>query len=105
MAKISNQEDLIPYFSCICNNILFSTKERFIIEYGSNKAKHALFSVPLSKAQALDGIFWKDFKRKYVHYDYRVLEEYEQLQTRAIYEFKTYIYMTLAFIIQLQKKS
>ena len=35
------------------------TKERVIIDYGSNKAQHALFSVPFSRGQTLDGIFLK----------------------------------------------
>ena len=39
------------------------TKERVIIDYGSNKAQHALFSVPFSRGQTLDGIFLKDFKK------------------------------------------
>ena len=38
------------------------TKERVIIDYGENKQKHALFSVPFSRAKSLDGIFLKKFK-------------------------------------------
>ena len=69
------------------------TKERVIIDYGSNKAQHALFSVPFSRGQTLDGIFLKDFKKEYVHCDYQVLEEYERLETRAPYQFQnTYLY-------------
>jgi len=52
------------------------TKERVIIDYGSNKAQHALFSVPFSRAQTLNGIFLKKIERKYVYCDYRVIEEY-----------------------------
>ena len=63
------------------------TKERVIIDYGSNKAQHELFSVLFSRGQTLDGIFLKDFKRECVHCDYRVLEEYERLETRARYQF------------------
>ena len=69
------------------------TKERVIIDYGSNKAQHALFSVPFSRGQTLDGIFLKEFKREYVHCDSRVLEEYEQLETKATYQFENiYLY-------------
>ena len=31
------------------------TKERVIIDFGPNHAKHALFSVPFSRAKTLDG--------------------------------------------------
>jgi len=69
------------------------TKERVIIDYGSNKAQHALFSVPFSRAQTLNGIFLKKIERKYVHCDYRVLEEYDRLESRATYKFdNTYLY-------------
>ena len=39
------------------------TKERVIIDYGSNHAKHALFSVPFSRAKTLEGIFFKFLER------------------------------------------
>ena len=69
------------------------TKERVIIDFGPNQAKHALFSVPFSRAKTLDGIFLKDFKREYVNCDPTVLEEYERLETRARYKFEnTYLY-------------
>ena len=69
------------------------TKERVIIDYGSNQVKHALFFVPFSRAKTLDGIFLKDFKSDYVHCDPRVLEEYQRLETTARYKFEnTYLY-------------
>ena len=52
------------------------TREWVIIDYRSNLAKHGLFSRLFSRAIHQDGIFLKDFKKEYVHYDSRVLEQY-----------------------------
>ena len=69
------------------------TKERVIINYGSNQVNHALFFVPFSRAKTLDGIFLKDFKKEYVYCDPTVLEEYQRLETTARYKFEnTYLY-------------
>ena len=69
------------------------TKERVIIDYGDNKQKHALFSVPFSRATTLDGIFLKKFKKEYVYCDPRVIQEYQRLENTAKYQFQnTYLY-------------
>ena len=69
------------------------TKEKVIIDYGLNKAKHALFSVLFSRVKTLNGIFLKKFKKKYFYCDARVIEEYEHLETRVRYKFdNTYLY-------------
>ena len=69
------------------------TKEWVIIDYMGNTKKHALFSVPFSRAKTLDGIFLKSFKNTYVDCDPRVLKEYEHLENTAQYQFvNTYLY-------------
>ena len=88
------QFPLTVAYAITCHASQGITKERVIIDYTDHrKKKHALFSVPFSRAKTLDGVFLKSFKRSYVHCDTRVLQEYERLERSAQYQFQnTYLY-------------
>merc|ERR1712115_426821 len=88
-----SQFPLVLAYAITCHASQGITKERVIIDYTGNRQKHALFSVPFSRGQTLDGIFLKSFKPQYVYCDHQVLNEYERLEKSAMYEFcNTYLY-------------
>ena len=88
-----SQFPLVVAYAITCYASQGITKERVIIDYMGNTKKHALFSVPFSRAKMLDGIFLKSFKNTYVYYDPCVLKEYERLENTAQYQFvNTYLY-------------
>ena len=88
-----SQFPLVLAYAITCYASQGITKERVIIDYTGNRQKHALFSVPFSRGQTLDGIFLKSFKPQYVYCDHQVLNEYERLEKSAMYEFcNTYLY-------------
>ena len=81
------------------------TKDRVIIYYGSNKAKHALFSVPFSRAKTLNGILKKNLRENMSTVITEFLKNMNVWRQEQHTNLTTHIYMTLGFIIQLQKKS
>ena len=88
-----SQFPLVLAYAITCYASQGITKERVIINYTANRQKHALFSVPFSRAKTLDGIFLKSFKKQYVYCDPQVLNEYDRLEKTAMYQFSnTYLY-------------
>ena len=88
-----SQFPLTVAYAITCHAAQGITKDRVIIHYDVKDKRHALFSVPFSRAKTLDGVFLSSFKKTHVHCDPCVLEEYERLENSGQYIFKTiYLY-------------
>ena len=98
------QFPLVLAYAITSHSVQGITKEKVIIDYGSNPAKHALFFVPFSRAKTLDGIFLKDFKREYVHCDQQFLKNINVWRLQQGTNLKTHIYMFLGFTIQVLRR-
>ena len=80
------------------------TKERVIIDYSSNQAKHALYYVLFSRVKTLNGISIKDLKMNMSYVNLGFMKNIIIWRQDQHTNLTTHIFLTLTFIIQLQKK-
>ena len=93
-----SQFPLTLAYAITCHASQGITKDRVIIDFSVKDRKHALFSVPFSRAKSLDGVFLSSFKKSYVHCDPLVIEEYKRLETSSQYIFENvYLYENYFF--------
>ena len=79
------------------------TKDIVIIDYGDSRTKHALFSVPFSRAKTLEGVYLKKINNMF-SVNRQSFKNMNGWRIQEDINFRKLIYMSLAFLMQLLKR-